>query len=82
MKFYTVAEIAELLRLSQSQVYGLIEEGKLRAHRFTRRRNGAIRISQAQLDDYLASCETVPPVEPEPVRRPPSPAAFSHLPPA
>ena len=66
--FYTVRELAELLKLSESQVYALIDEGFLKAHRFTRRRSGAIRVSQDQLDAYLASTvqEEQPVQEPSP----------------
>jgi len=55
MIFYTVSELADLLKLSQSQIYALIDDGRLKCHRFTRGRSGAIRVSQAQLDAYLAS---------------------------
>jgi len=55
MTFHTVHELAELLKLSQSQVYALIDDGLLKCHRFTRGRSGAIRVSQVQLDAYLAS---------------------------
>jgi excisionase family DNA binding protein len=57
MKFYTVADLAEMLQLSQSQVYALIEDGLLKCHRFTRGKSGAIRVSQAQLDAYLQATE-------------------------
>ncbi|HVK14733.1 MAG TPA: helix-turn-helix domain-containing protein [Gemmataceae bacterium] len=71
MQFYTVPELKVLLKLSKSQVYGLIDGGKLRCHRFTRGKNGGIRVSQAQLDDYLkateAGGETVPPETPRQV---------------
>lgn len=63
--FYTVAELVEMLKLSKSQLYALIEGGRLRCHRFTRRRHGAIRVSQAQLDEYLKTTED--PGEPTPV---------------
>ena len=55
MKFYLVAEVAETLRLSESQVYALINSGRLRCHRLTTGRQGGIRISDEQLRDYLAS---------------------------
>ena len=71
MQFYTVPELKVLLKLSKSQVYGLIDGGKLRCHRFTRGKNGGIRVSQAQLDDYLkateAGGEAVPPETPRQV---------------
>jgi excisionase family DNA binding protein len=92
MQFYTVADLTQMLRLSASQVYALIDAGKLRVHRFTTRKNGAVRISQAQLDAYLRSTESVaaaPPHEAPPEQsaptgrsRPPGkPSAFVFLPP-
>ena len=57
MQFYTVPELKNLLKLSQSQVYALIETGRLRCHRFTTGRNGGIRVSQEQLDAYLRATE-------------------------
>ena len=52
-EYFTVPEIAALLKLSTSQVYALVDCGKLRVHRFTTRKNGAVRISQEQLSAYL-----------------------------
>ena len=51
-------EIAVLLKLSQSQVYALIDCAKIRVHRFTTKKNGGVRISQQQLDDVLQATET------------------------
>src|SRR5437870_4709737 len=59
MKFFLVSEVAAALRLSVSQVYALIDSGKLRAHRFTTKKHGAVRVSQQQLDDYLRESESV-----------------------
>ena len=70
--FYTVAELAEMLKLSSSQIYALIDEGLLKCHRFTRKRNGGIRVSQAQLDEYLAATLIPVPAE-EPAPPPPQP---------
>jgi hypothetical protein len=70
MEFYTVADLKEMLKLSTSQVYALIETGKLRCHRFTTKKSGAVRVSQAQLDDYLRETESegeapaLPPLSP------------------
>lgn len=65
MTFYTVADLVEMLKLSKSQLYALIEGGKLRCHRFTRGRNGSIRVSQTHLDAYLKATED--PGKPTPV---------------
>ena len=51
----TVREVAEVLRVSPSLVYQLVEANKLACHRIGSR-NGAIRISPADLDEYLAQC--------------------------
>jgi excisionase family DNA binding protein len=75
MKFYLVAELQELLKLSKSHLYALIESGKLRCHRFTRGRNGAIRVSQAQLDEYLKATESAAEGGPPPLRRSRSPSS-------
>jgi excisionase family DNA binding protein len=37
--FFTVPEIEAMLRLSRSQVYALIESGRLKRHRYGTRRN-------------------------------------------
>lgn len=57
MTFYTIDELKGILKLSRSQVHALIASGRLRCHRFTTRKNGCIRVSQTQLDAYLAETE-------------------------
>ena len=85
MTFYTVRDLEKMLRLSRSQLYGLIETHKLRCHRFTRGRHGGIRVSQAQLDAYLKATED--PGEPPAAANRPAPATprpageFAFLPP-
>ncbi len=66
--FYTITELRTLLKLSSSQLYALIDSGKLKCHRFTTGRSGGIRISQAQLDAYLRATESEG--EPTPPQRP------------
>ena len=51
----TVREVAEILRVSASLVYQLVESRKLASHRIGRG-NGAIRISAADVEDYLTQC--------------------------
>ena len=58
MEFFTVGDLTKMLKLSPSQIYALIESGKLRCHRFTTKKSGAVRVSQAQLDDYLRETES------------------------
>lgn len=50
-----VNEVAERLQVSDSIVYGLVEAGKLIAHRIGLGR-GAIRISEDDFQAYLDSC--------------------------
>jgi len=51
----TVKEVAERLRISRTCVYQLVERGKLACHRIGLGR-GAIRISLADLTEYIESC--------------------------
>jgi excisionase family DNA binding protein len=51
----TVREVAEILRVSPSLVYQLVEAQQLACHRIGSRK-GAIRIAPADVDDYLARC--------------------------
>jgi excisionase family DNA binding protein len=48
-RFYTVEEVAQLLRVSARTVYRLVERGELRALRV----GDLYRISQENLDSYL-----------------------------
>ena len=66
MQFYTVADLKEMLKLSASQIYALIDSGKLRCHRFTTKKSGAVRVSQDQLDDYLRETESAGEAPPPP----------------
>ncbi len=49
-RFMTVAEVAELMRVSTMTVYRLIKAGDLRAVRFGK----SYRIDEADVDAYLA----------------------------
>ncbi len=53
--YYTVAEVAEKLRIDIRTVYELIASGQLRSVRITRAsgRRGTIRIPQDYLDEYI-----------------------------
>jgi excisionase family DNA binding protein len=55
-----IAEVAKILKLSESQVYAIISSGELKCHRFTTGKQGGIRISRRQLEEYLASTVVVP----------------------
>jgi excisionase family DNA binding protein len=51
-----VSEVAERLRASESFVYQAIKEGRLR-HRRLGKGQGAIRVTEAMLAEFLACCE-------------------------
>ncbi len=51
----TVREVAEILRVSPSLVYQLVETRKLACHRIGSRR-GTIRITASDIQDYLSEC--------------------------
>lgn len=48
-KFYTVAEVAELLKVQPLTIYRLISDGKLKSYKVGR----VIRISEADLKAFL-----------------------------
>jgi len=49
MKFFTVAEVATLLRVSKMSVYRLIHGGQLEAVQFGR----SFRVTEKAVDNYL-----------------------------
>jgi excisionase family DNA binding protein len=55
-----VKEVAERLSCGPSQVYALVQAGRLRAYRLSARTGGqgALRVSEAQLAAFLADAET------------------------
>lgn len=70
--YLTVREVADRLRVSASSVYLVVESGRLAHHRIGARR-GAIRISEDDLEAYLAQCRREPTTHtpaPAPVARP------------
>jgi excisionase family DNA binding protein len=50
-KFYTPAQIAEIMSVTRETVYNLIKEGKLNSYKF----GGVVRISEEQLLQSLES---------------------------
>jgi len=50
VRFFTIAEVAEILELSTRSVRRLIEKKKLVAHYFGR----AVRIAESDLNDFIA----------------------------
>lgn len=55
----TVLEVATRLRIAVSTVYALVESGKLGAFRIGPH-DGAIRVSDDQLQTYLDACCSLP----------------------
>ncbi len=51
-KFYTVPEVAKLLRVKKGYVYELVATRKLRAVKLSERR---LRIPEAAINDYIQS---------------------------
>jgi excisionase family DNA binding protein len=77
--WYTVEEIAQLLKISRSNVYQLTERGKLAAHRIGIGR-GTIRVAKSDLDAYLQSVRYQVPVLPSNNRsRATRPSLFRHI---
>ena len=74
VRLYLVGEVAQILRLSPSQVYTLIGIGKLRCHRLTSGRQGGIRVSEEQLTAFLRQTEQRPEEPPAPPAPPADPA--------
>lgn len=80
-RLMTVAEVAARLNASESFVYGLIADGRLRHFRLGKRQGG-IRVGEDQFLEYLAANEQGGERLP-PVRKPTTPPGrFSHLPPS
>lgn len=50
MQFYTVSEVAKMLRVRKGYVYELVAQGRLRALKLSERR---IRVSQEALEEFI-----------------------------
>jgi excisionase family DNA binding protein len=50
VQFYTVSEVAKILRVKKGYVYELVAQGRLRALKLSERR---IRISQEALEEFV-----------------------------
>jgi len=61
MKLLTVSEVAASLSISESLVYRLKDEGKLRCYRVGR---GALRFREEDVMEYLDSCVVEVTMEP------------------
>lgn len=50
LDFYTVREVAKMLKINVVGVYELIKEGELKAHRFSERRT---RVHRTDLQEFI-----------------------------
>lgn len=50
-EFLTIREVAEILGISERQVWRIIREGLIKAHKFGR----STRVKRSDLDDYIRS---------------------------
>lgn len=65
----TVHDVAKRMSVSESLVYQLVESGRLPCHRLGNGR-GTIRVSEIDLESYLAECREAPgPKAPKPRMR-------------
>lgn len=62
-KLMRVEDVCEILNLSRSQIYALLDCGRLKGYRLTTKKNGAVRFSERQIEDYLAASETGNPTD-------------------
>jgi len=74
MDLLTVQDVAVILKVSNSLVYGLVASRKIACHRIGQGR-GAIRICRNDLEEFLATCRTE---KTEPTARLPRPK-LKHL---
>jgi excisionase family DNA binding protein len=79
----TIADIAEILKVSRSNIYHLVASGRLTAHRIGLRR-GSIRVALADLEQFLATVRHEPQLPPglsipTPNGHAKDPAVFKHL---
>jgi excisionase family DNA binding protein len=72
-----VREVAEYLGVSDSFVYGLMQDGRLKHHVLGKGQGGK-RISMEQLQDYLRSVEKSGGPQPKP-KSPAKPIKLKHL---
>ena len=45
-EYMTVLDVAKRLKLSRSQIYALIDSGRMKCHRFTTGKSGGIRVPE------------------------------------
>jgi excisionase family DNA binding protein len=71
-KFFNVKDVASHLGVSLGTVYGAIDRGELKAHRFGRKT--ALRVSEESLQKYIDDC-----AEEQPHHLPTPTGSFQHL---
>jgi len=69
MELLTVQDVAGILKVSKSLVYGLIASGKIPCHRIGNGR-GAIRLRRDDLEQFINDCRVEQDPAPAPVPRP------------
>jgi hypothetical protein len=55
--FFTVKDIAKMLRVSPALIYEAVALGKLRCFRIATKGRGTIRVTQGQVAEFLRECE-------------------------
>jgi len=69
MDLLTINEVAAILKVSKSLVYGMIASGKIACHRIGNGR-GAIRVRNEDLEQFIAHCRVETEIPPVRVPRP------------
>lgn len=69
MDLFTINEVAAILKVSKSLVYGMIASGKIACHRIGNGR-GVIRIRRDDLEQFISQCRVEPNLPPPQSRRP------------
>lgn len=63
IRYFSKAEVAEIISVSRQTLYRWIDEGKIPAPRHERRRDGRLLYSQADLDEIQSFANDVEPVD-------------------
>ena len=69
MQLLTIHEVAAILKVSKSLVYGMIASGKIACHRIGNGR-GAIRVRRDDLEQFISHCRVEPEIPPVRIPRP------------
>ena len=69
MDLLTIHEVAAILKVSKSLVYGMIASGKIACHRIGNGR-GAIRVRREDLEQFIADCRVEAEISPARISQP------------